>query len=154
MSRDIVQELADRLAIADVMTRYGRGFDIPDFGMIASCFTEDCRFEIDGHVVVGRDQIVPTPESLRELRKRSYRLDMVDKCTHTASDVVVELDGERAHVDSALTGYMIGSRDGEPVMVVRNVRHDDDMVRQDGSWLIATRRHELGWVFETTPVRW
>jgi hypothetical protein len=154
MSRDIVQELADRFAITDVMTRYGRGFDIPDFDMIASCFTEDCRFEIDGHVVTGRDAVVPTPEGLGKVRKRSYRLDAVEKCTHTTSDVVVELDGDRARVESALTGYMIGSRDGEPVMVVRNVHHDDDMVRQDGTWLIATRRHELGWTFETTPVRW
>ncbi|MCE2463994.1 MAG: nuclear transport factor 2 family protein, partial [Dehalococcoidia bacterium] len=37
----VLQELADRAAIRDVMILYARGLDRRDFDLVRSCFTDD-----------------------------------------------------------------------------------------------------------------
>jgi hypothetical protein len=147
-----LQQLVDRHSILDVLERLARGYDIPDMPQIVSCFTADCQYEIGDHLSVGRHLIVPTVDDLIEARKRSLHLDGFDRCTHVVSGVDIELQGDRATVENSMTGHLIGRRGDECVMVVRHVRHYDEMVRDGQGWLIAKRRHELQWAFETTAI--
>ena len=57
-----LQELVDKAAIRDLMARYARGMDRPDFDLIASSFTHDAYASYDGGGIrweaQGRDNIV------------------------------------------------------------------------------------------------
>jgi hypothetical protein len=145
-------ELADRAEIVDVLQRYTTGINAMDARLIASCFAVDGQIElIHDEVVTGRDALVELFADATGIRSRETGLDRVDRFTHLLSNLVVELDGDRATVESLVTSHIIGSRDGETVMLVRSVRYSDVMARIDGVWAIARRQLRLQWGYETRP---
>ncbi|HEX3842092.1 MAG TPA: nuclear transport factor 2 family protein [Acidimicrobiales bacterium] len=142
---------ADHLAIVDVLHRYALGIDTDDAVLTASCFTEDARYELGEEVVVGRPALIDLFADRTGVRPRASGLDRVDQFTHAVSNIMVDIDGPRAGVTSMILATVAGERNGSPVMLVRNIRYTDRLVRHDGAWRIAWRRHVLQWMFETVP---
>ncbi|HWE68826.1 MAG TPA: nuclear transport factor 2 family protein [Acidimicrobiales bacterium] len=147
--------LADHHAIVDVLHRYALGIDTDDAVLTASCFTEDARYELGEEVVVGRPALIDLFADRTGVRPRATGLDRVDQFTHAVSNIMVDIDididGPRAGVTSMILATVAGERNGSPVMLVRNIGYTDRLVRLDGAWRIAWRRHVLQWMFETVP---
>jgi hypothetical protein len=141
---------ADQLAIGEVLNRYAKGLDTFDPALTASCFTDRGRFVIGAEVIVGRPALAEYFDDRTGTRRRHTGLD-VETFTHAVTNVMIELHGRGAGVESLVTAYVIGRREGERVMLVRGVRYYDDFEQERGAWGIAERRHVLQWMFEATP---
>ncbi len=141
----------DRMTITDLLYREARGMDSHDHSLIAMSYTEDCRYEIDQHVLIGRDNLIAVYKDARGARARTWGVDSIESITHSVDNVLVEVQDDRAEAQSMLTGTAIGKRDGVVVMRTRNVWREDHLVREGNRWLIAHRRQTLQWMVELDP---
>jgi len=136
MDSGILQALADRQAIYEVLQRYCRGIDRMDMALVRAAFHPDA---IDHHV--GYDGpaegfITNVEAALRSLAGSSHAL-----CSHLA-----EIDGDVAVCET----YAIASHWGEPADdPMRNLtmgfRYVDHMSRRDGVWAIQERWVAVDW---------
>jgi hypothetical protein len=138
---DAVQELIDRAAIRDVMTRYARGLDRRDFDMVAGCFAPDATAEYSGEVLApGVDAIVSYVRGLEHLP-----ISM-----HFMGDMFIELDGDSAEVETYAIAYLVGAHGGsEEGVRVRGLRYRDRLARRQGGWAITHRVHTADWMFSS-----
>ena len=126
-------------AISGCIARYARALDDRDFDAVAACFTADARVSYSGVALEpGREAIVAYLQGLRSLIAS----------THIMSQPVIELDGERAHVETSGLAFLVAPTDGQPVVRTRGLRYVDEFVLQDGRWLIAERVHRCDWMYE------
>ena len=147
-----VQEIEDRLELAELPARYARGLDDRNWPALRELFCTDAVFEHEGGStrVAGRDAI-----------ERFYRETLAETALtlHIPHAQVVErLDGDEA------SGWVVShaemaAKDG--YAVVAN-RYADTYRREDGRWRFA-RRSVGFWYFTTldelavaltTPERW
>jgi hypothetical protein len=127
----------DRAAIRDLMLRYAAGLDRRDFAMVRACFTEDVQAEYSGRVLdPGVDAIIAYVSGLTELRASM----------HVVANVLVELRGGTASSETYTVAYLVDARDGDEVIHVRGLRYRDELVREDGGWLIRRRVHTPEWM--------
>jgi hypothetical protein len=124
--------LEDREAVAQVTRTYARSFDLGDWKSVRSCFARN-------GVILGMrgprfaDDFVGNSERLA----REYTGTM-----HVITNQQVAVMGDRAHVDSQLTAYhWKGSPPGmpHPEDLIGGAYYRDDLVREDGRWVIAFR---------------
>jgi len=135
----------DRLAILDVLVRYGLAVDLGDAEGVAAVFTPDAEFDVgsgasrvDTRSIVfrGHEQIK------RELVLGANHQSLLPDCAHTIGPVVIRLDGDRAEA----TGYSRiyhreqKGRAGDHTALFRLGYNRWELARQaDGRWLIARR---------------
>lgn len=129
----------DRLAIVETLNRYAWAYDTRDLEALGACFTSNGAFDITlaGHPgwgpYRGREAIVAW---LGEVMQSQH-----DQRRHCVSNVVFrDLQGARAQVDSylVLTAVENGS-----LRVVCTGTYHDDLVREGGSWRIASKTLRL-----------
>jgi SnoaL-like domain len=133
----------DGAAIREVQTRYAAGLDRRDWGMVRACFTEDVRASYNGVALQpGVEAVVEYVRAVAALRSTM----------HAVSNVVADLDGDGASVETVTVAYLVrdGADGDAPVMIIRGLRYRDRMVRRDGRWLIAERVHAPEWMHEVT----
>jgi hypothetical protein len=121
-----LQELIDRQEIHDVLMRYCRACDRADADGIASAFHED---GIDDH---------GEPRSARELAEGAAAVYM-PHMMHFTGNVLIELDGDKAHVESYFISFSSPDEDGTLKTRMRGARYLDRFERRDGVWKIAHR---------------
>src|SRR5262245_13153491 len=140
-----LREVEDRLAIHELIVRYGLAVDLGDADAVAAVFTPDCEFDVgpgsaavDARPVVyrGRDQI------RRELVLGAGHQSLLPDCAHTIGPVTIHVEGDRAEA----TGYSrIYHREkkgqaGDHLALFRLGYNRWELARQpDGRWLIARR---------------
>ena len=131
-----VRAIEDRLAIEDVIIRYATAVDTKDDELLAACFTDDATASFAGVPAgPGGAAIVAFLASLRGV--------LVIGSTHRFSNIVVNLDGDEADVQSSAVVY--GVR-GEPLQLrLRGIRYQDRFVRTAMGWRIARRVHSPAW---------
>lgn len=120
---------ADRLQIQEVLARYSHCVDRGRWDAFPSLFTEDCRLDLsqlmgvyEGHA--GLKQFADTLAPLGVFMR------------HLVTNVVIEGDGERAHVECYVTAVT-----GSPANPNRMTGfYDDHLVKQNGRWLLQSRR--------------
>ena len=128
----VLQELIDKAAIRDVMTRYARSNDRRDFHLMASTFTIDAYANYGQWEEHGVDNIVN-----RLTYPRPHR------ATHFMGDQDVQIDGDSANVE---TYAIVCSRvEGTESMSMSGLRYQDKMVRQNGQWLVQHRVLHRDW---------
>ena len=126
-------------AISMCIGRYAKALDDRDFGTVAACFTPDAQVTYSGTTLEpGREAIVAYLQGLRSLIAS----------THIMSQPVIDLDGDRAHVETSGLAFLVVPTDGEPVVRTRGLRYVDEFVFQDGRWMIAQRVHRCDWMYE------
>ena len=127
-------------AIPIRIARYARALDDRDFDAAAACFTPEARTTYSGVVVApGRASIIAHLSGLRSLIAS----------THIMSQPVIDLDGDRAHVETSGLAYLVAPTASGPVVRTRGLRYVDEFVLYDGAWLIDTRVHRCDWMYET-----
>jgi hypothetical protein len=134
---DQIQELLDKQAITEVLTKYFRSVDRGDVETVRSCYldgaTEDHGGLFEGTAKDYVDSIagaVTHPKSLT---------------SHVLSNVLIELHGDAADVESYATTFARVKSDGERFDCFVGARIVDRMERRDGKWGIAHRQLLWEW---------
>jgi len=134
--------LESRAAIAEVVMRYCRAFDRCDEAMLLSCFHADATHEHGAFTGLSRDFCAMGLALVRQLVLSHHQLGQIS----------IELDGERAFVESYFTSYhRFGATpppgDGQPHEDrIMGGRYVDRFERRDGVWRIAHRRGVNEWL--------
>ena len=141
-------EMADRLAIRQLVDAYAHCADRRDATGQKSLFTEDTHFVVfmDGEgsqptqVLDGREALTPVFADLNR-----YQATM-----HFNGQSTIALDGERASGESYCIAHHLFSDAGERKLMVAFLRYQDTFVKVDGAWLIGERNIYVDWT-ETRP---
>jgi hypothetical protein len=123
----------DRMEIEDLARRYAHGIDGRDWGQVDSCFSPTAA--VRGTTFSG-----PYPEYMGSLRGavESYRTTM-----HFFGNQLTEVTDDTGHCVTYGIAYHLGSGTGSDFVI--GVRYRDDVVREDGQWLISGRVVEGVW---------
>ncbi len=132
MSAD-AQYLADRIAIMDVMIKYGTAVDAREMDRYRSCFTDDVTVVGYGPgTMEGADAYLDYVIAA---------LENFPGTQHLMGNQVVELDGDSAHVRTEVQATHFLKEDADAILTLW-ATYVDDMTRgDDGQWRI--KRHEL-----------
>jgi hypothetical protein len=134
-----VQALLDRQAIQEVLTRYCRGADRADISLIASAYHPDAT-EDHGGVFDG-----PASAYVEQLAAILPRAGLMN---HLTTNVLIELDGDVARVESYILTFARMKKAGEKFDTLTLARALDRFERRDGAWKIAARRLVWEWNHE------
>jgi hypothetical protein len=86
-----IQELSDRQAIADLITRLGRMLDDKTFDDTEAILADEVTVHTPGGRARGRDAVVAQARRNHTVRTQ-----------HVITDVLIELEGDRAHASANL----------------------------------------------------
>jgi ketosteroid isomerase-like protein len=134
-----LQDLIDREEIRDVIMRYCRSVDRVDFELMRSCFHPNAAVDFPDDVFIGNvDGFINFLKGELATFKRS---------SHFVGNLLIELAGDIAHVETYLVGYVESMPahkwKGDFVIVWGRYLHRFE--RRDGVWLIAHHQLSLDW---------
>jgi hypothetical protein len=126
-----LETVAAHLEIQQVLYRYCRGVDRGDAAMIAGVYHPD---GVDHHGPwkgLGRDFAPVVVGHLDKMELASQ---------HHITNVLIELDGDEADVESYYIAYQAEATDAGPGHSLTCGRYLDRFAKRNGVWLIAHRR--------------
>jgi ketosteroid isomerase-like protein len=143
------EEMADRVAIRELVDAYADCADRRDAKGQMALFTPDTHFvvymdaksAIPSQELHGRESLAPVFENLN-----SYAVT-----THFNGQSTVQLDGDRATGVSYCLAHHVTRRDDGDNLMIASIRYLDTFVRQDGEWYFAERKLMVDWI-ETRPL--
>ena len=142
--RAALERAADREAIEATLQRYMTGIDTMDEALYASPFTEDATFELNGQVYEGREAIGGIIRGVRENREtRVAEAEAAGTAPppllfHVMNNSRIRFGDDGTAHHSAY--YMTITRSEDGVRIGAIGRYEDDLVKQDGEWLIVRRQ--------------
>ncbi|MGZ3378324.1 MAG: nuclear transport factor 2 family protein [Phenylobacterium sp.] len=133
-----LQSLLDKQAITELLYRYCRAVDRADLELLHGCYhddaTEDHGGTFNGLAADYIAQVAPIlPRSLM---------------SHTTSNILIELDGDAAVVESHILAFARMKKEGEKFDTLTLARAIDRVERRGGVWRIAARRLAWDWNHE------
>lgn len=136
-----IAELEDRAAITEVMVRYAWGLDLADWELYGSTLADEVLIDFRGS---GMERRTWARDEWCDFAAQA--LGGVDARQHLATNVLVELDGDRATCRSALfaQAYLAGAAGGD-----ENVHHgtyECELVRSESGWRITKLTTISGWI--------
>jgi len=137
VNEQIVQELADKQAITEIIYRYARGLDRMDVEMTLSCWHEGGT---DNHGALFNGTAVEFVEWLWPIHAA------MELTQHTINNILIELDGDRAGAESYYTVYLRTKTDDGFSDIVWGGRYCDSFERIDGLWRIRHRESIGDWL--------
>jgi uncharacterized protein (TIGR02246 family) len=130
----------DRIAVEDVMARYVWTVDSLDADGYAAVFTEDAVIDSNGSISRGRDEIRKVVTGLIRRRDENVAKGLpAGRLYHVVSNVRISFPapGEALH----LSYWQTMRRDQDGRMVTGGMgRSEDRLVKQNGQWLIRSRK--------------
>jgi 3-phenylpropionate/cinnamic acid dioxygenase small subunit len=135
MATMTLQEIADRIEIDDLLTRYATALDAKDWDLFSTCFTTDARIDYSAAGGIAG--------SLTEVRKWLAEVMAHFPMTqHLVTNREVHVDGDSATCRSCLFNPM-GLPDGDGMMLFFDGGYyRDRLVRTAEGWRIAERIEE------------
>jgi hypothetical protein len=136
--------LADRLAIADLVTDYARAVDRRRIDDVVAMFTENGRLAIfDG----SSGDAPPRQERLgREAIAKAMRvLGAFDTTTHFVGQHTATIDGDRAEGETYCLAHHLRGAPPERTVMIMSIRYLDRFVRTAGGWRIEDRVLVVDW---------
>jgi hypothetical protein len=141
-------EMADRLAIRELVDAYATCADRRDAERQKSLFTADTHIVVymDGQgseptqVIDGQEGLTPVFEDLNRYQATQ----------HFHGQSRIELDGDRATGESYCIAHHLFTEDRERKLMLAHLRYGDTFVKRDGAWLFAERKLYVDWI-ETKP---
>jgi len=139
-----LQELADRIAIRELVDQYTYCADTRDAEGQMAIFTEDTNFEVymdekiaaPTYVITGRNNLRPVFDDLNQ-----YLSTM-----HFNGQSTVKLNGDLATGTTYCRAYHLKVVDGVQKLMIAGIRYYDIMVKQDGAWLFSERKLKVCWI--------
>ena len=132
-----VQDLVDRQQIADTLYRYASSIDDKDYMTLRSLFVDDAVGKYgDAPAIEGADQIVKWIDEATQDRAWQH---------HKLTLYHIDLDGDEARTLTYHTSHQTTTDDPDTVIVIV-ARYKDVLRREGGTWKIADKLMEIGWV--------
>lgn len=130
-----ITQIADQVAIADVLARYCRGIDRCDADELAQVFTQDALLDYGSGAAPIGETIAGLMQGLGAMRLTQ----------HNIGNVICRIHGERAKAETYCVAlHIVPGEDGDNELVVGG-RYLDRLVKQDGIWRIAERLYVMDW---------
>jgi hypothetical protein len=140
-------EVADRLAIRELIEAYAHCADRRDAEGQMSLFT------VDTHFVVYMNAKDPAPS--QELRSREAlapvfaELNKYNATTHfVGQSTIFTLTDERGTGEAYCLAHHLTVDGGKRRLMIASLRYLDTFVKIDGAWLFAERRLYVDWIEE------
>ena len=127
------QELTDREEIRDLLNEYGRALDDRRLEEYAALFAQDGEW-------VGGFGTAHGPDGVLEMMSEAFAgspNDGENRNYHVLSNMIVDVEGDRAEAWSRWTFYVAGE-DGRPTVAGAGI-YEDDLIREDGEWKFQRR---------------
>ena len=142
-----LRTIEDRNEIHDLIMRYTLGLDTADPDLYASVFTEDAHLNVAGLDFYGHK---PIKEMLVGIRAKQPLGRVPDPhgyifgaVRHVCTNLMMDIKGDTAKVESYCVEIASSGRNekgqGLPQRIINVCRYQDDLVRQNGKWLIKKR---------------
>jgi ketosteroid isomerase-like protein len=137
---DFAREMADREAIRDCLTRYGRAIDRCDRALLADVFWPDATTEYEGFFEGGASEYV-------EVAIRGMSSGM-EQTAHLLGNMLIEVQGESAIVESYVFAFHrlpdpAGAKD-----LLLGGRYVDRFEKREDVWRIRHRTLIADWFRE------
>jgi hypothetical protein len=137
------RELADRLAIRELVDAYAHCADRRDVEGQMSLFTADTEF------LVYMDSRNPVPtQEIRDrdsLRPVFENLSTYEATTHFNGQSTVVLDGDHATGESYCLAHHVQVAGGKRTLMVASIRYLDSFIKTNGRWLFSERKLMVDW---------
>jgi ketosteroid isomerase-like protein len=131
-----LREIADRLALRELVDRYARIPDQRDFALVDRVFSDDAVLVGPGFELRGREQI---RSGMRGIERYAATL-------HAMHNHLVEIEGDHAEGETVCTASHLHEVEGRKVKLDWGIRYRDRYRRERLGWRIVHRELEL--VFE------
>jgi len=131
-------EIEDRLALAELSTRYARAVDSRQFGDLAQVFAADGKLVSPVGERQGLDAIAGAMAGLL-----AYRMTFHHIGQHFISELV---PGERATTETYCEAHHLMTDGEDRADRVMLIRYDDTCIHTPEGWRIAERRLAVAWI--------
>ena len=140
------QEVADRIEISGLLTRYSTAIDSKQFDLLDDVFTEDALIDYSSAMPDVRGNRAEMKQWLSEV------LAMFVMTQHLVSNTEFEIDGDRAATRTMFFNPM-GWQDDKGEMQVFFVGgyYNDKLARTGAGWRIVERIEESAWTTGARP---
>ena len=136
-------QVADRIAIRELVDAYARCADRREAAHQMALFTEDTEYEVYDDIrhpsptqnFPGREALAPVFEGLK-----NYDVTM-----HFNGQSTIVLDGDTASGETYCLCHMIKADKSTRDMLILSLRYLDSFVRSDGVWLVSKRTAMVDW---------
>jgi len=143
-----LRELADKDEIRDVVYRRAKATDRRDLELALSCYHPDATEDHEGFDG-------PVTEYLAGASPVFLGTSPVEVGVHLIGNVEIELDGDRAAVESVFVCTLTANENGLRREFINTGRYVDDFAKRDGRWAISRRRCVYEWSHGAEPTeRW
>ena len=144
-----VQASTDRAQITSTLMRYAQAIDRGDIEAAVRCFADDATAQYEGNEIgPGRDAILAYFSGGSRTLSSDVR---TISSMHFIGNVLIELDGDHADVESYMLAHLFRGKDSPDEMLVRGLRYLDRFVRVTDGWEIACRVHTADWMLQGKP---
>jgi len=144
-----LQQIADRLAIRELVDAYAYCADRRDAAGQMALFTEDTDF------VVYMDSNSPTPtqhiQGRAALAPVFDELNTYEATTHFNGQSTTVLDGDHASGVAYCVAHHVKVDGSERSLMIAAIRYLDTYVKHDGAWYFSQRKLMVDWT-ETRPL--
>ncbi len=143
---DLLTKVAGKLAITDQIYRYCRAMDRIDHKLGYSIWHDDGTADYEANFQgTGRGFIDHVCSQHSHLLQHSHQM----------SNIVIELDGDRAGSESYVTATLRMERDGRLMQMTVLSRYVDRWSKREGRWALDHRRAvmEMDEIREVTPMK-
>jgi len=131
-----LEEMADRMAVYDVLTQHSRGVDRADEEILKSCYWPDAEVNYGTFVGKAHEFCEMLPHGIK-----NFRLTQ-----HCISNVAIQFRGPEASVETYVTALHFGVADVEPLSEMTYIgRYLDKMQKRDDTWKILHRTVLMDW---------
>ncbi len=144
---NVLQEIIDRQAITDLIYRYCRSVDRLDIPLGRSIFHEDGYADYGADVYQGNGRDVIDRICKQHLHLLYH--------SHNVTNILIELDGERAASETYVIAALRMRRDDKLVQIDLWGRYVDQWSKRDGRWGIDKRIsiRDFDEMREVTPMK-
>ncbi len=133
--QDTLRAVADRLAIAEVLTLYSRGIDRCDLETLTATFWPDATAQYGAEPQNAHDWAAATVAALKGM----------ERTFHSLSNMIIALDGDLATAETYCTAYHEVRGPGGLTEMVVGGRYLDTLQKRGGVWRILGRLYVMDW---------
>jgi uncharacterized protein (TIGR02246 family) len=134
--------IADRLAVGDVIIKYGTSVDARDLDRYATCFTDDVV--VTGFSGGEQRGLKPYVKWVGEALSR------YSKTQHLIGNQEITVDGDKAHMRSYVQATHVLASDETKLLVLWGI-YVDDLIRTADGWKITN--HHLVRLIEPRTIQ-
>ncbi|MBS1154751.1 MAG: hypothetical protein H6R07_675 [Proteobacteria bacterium] len=136
-----IQHLEDQAAIKRVVDTFSNLADVKDIASQMYLFTEDATV----NTYFG-DTLFASMKGREEIGKVfSSFIASFETMYHMNGQCTIEIDGDHATSTHYCLVFLVGEANGKKFNNSNGVIYQDEYVRRDGTWLIASRTARFTW---------